>query len=331
MKASLKSMSRAIRAALLVAIAGLPLVAASQAQAPARVLRIGLLVLNTTSIEEPVIALLRARGFIEGPGFVIERRRAEGQPERLPAMAAELVRLNVDVLVSFTNAPAFAARAATSRIPIVVWAAHDAVGTGLVTSLARPGGNITGVESLAPDLDAKRLQLLRELVPGLQRLGVLQNPTDPGTAQHLRHTREAAQPAGISVLPVELPNRTEVDRALASIESLRPDALLTFTDPVTNSARDRVFEVARRQRMPTMCEFREFAQRGCLVTYGATLAEFNDRVARFVERILKGAKPADLPMEQATRFELVVNQKTAGEIGIRIPPEILLRADHVIE
>jgi ABC-type oligopeptide transport system ATPase subunit len=142
-----------------------------------------------------------------------------------------------------------------------------------------------GVESLAPDLDAKRLQLLRELVPGLQRLGVLQNPTDPGTAQHLRHTREAAQPAGISVLPVELPNRTEVDRALASIESLRPDALLTFTDPVTNSALDRVFEVARRQRMPTMCEFREFAQRGCLVTYGATLAEFNDRVARFVERI----------------------------------------------
>jgi putative ABC transport system substrate-binding protein len=329
MKSWVTGSARALGAILLLAIGGLPLVAA--AQAPPRVVRIGMLVLNTTPIEEPVIALLKARGLVEGPGFVIERRRAEGHPERLPAMAAELVRLNVDVLVAYTNGPAFAARAATNRIPIVVWGAHDAVGTGLVASLARPGGNVTGVESLAPDLDAKRVQLLRELVPGLRRLGVLQNPTDLGTALHLRHTRDAAQPAGISVLPVELPNRTVVDRALPSIAALRPDAQLTFTDPVTNSALDRVLDVARRQRMPTMCEFREFAQRGCLITYGATLAEFHDRVARFVEQILKGAKPADLPMEQVTRFELVVNRKAAGAIGIRIPPELQLRADHVIE
>ena len=329
MSAPLAARCRAIRAVLWLALAALPV--AAVAQASPRAMRIGVLVLNTTPIEEPVIALLKGRGFVEGPDFVIERRRAEGHPERLPAMAAELVRLNVDVIVAYTNAPAFAARAATSRIPIVVWAAHDAVGTGLVASLARPGGNVTGVESLAPELDAKRLQLFRELVPGLQRLGVLQNPTDPGTALHLRNTREAAQTAGVSVLPVELTNRDEVDRALASIETLRPDALLTFTDPVTNSALDRVLEVARRQRMPTMCEFREFAQRGCLITYGATLAEFHDRVARFVERILKGAKPADLPMEQATRIELVVNPMTARAIGMRIPPQILLRADHVVE
>jgi putative ABC transport system substrate-binding protein len=321
---------RALRAVVVcVAVAWLPVVAA--AQAPARVVRIGSLVLNTTPIEEPLVGLLKARGFVEGPRFVIERRRAEGHPERLPAMAAELVRLNVDVLVAYTNAPAFAARAATSRIPIVVWAAHDAVGTGLVGSLARPGGNVTGVESLAPDLDAKRLQLLRELVPGLQRLGVLQNPTDLGTAVHLRNTREAAQAAGVSVLPVDVANRANIERALATIDTLKADALLTFTDPVTNSALDRVFEAARRQRMPTMCEFREFAQRGCLISYGATLAEFNDRVARLVERILHGAKPADLPMEQATRIELVVNQNTAREIGMRIPREFLVRADHVIE
>jgi len=329
MRSPLAAGCRALRSVAWLAIAALPLVAA--AQAPSRAVRIGMLVLNTTPIEEPVIALLKARGLAEGRGLVIERRRAEGHPERLPAMAAELVRLQVDVIVAYTNAPAFAARTATSRIPIVVWAAHDAVGTGLVASLAHPGGNVTGVESLAPELDAKRLQLLRELVPGLQRLGVLQNPTDPGTALHLRNTREAAQPPGVSVLPVELGNLDGVDRALASIETLRPDALLTFTDPVTNSALDRVFELARRQRMPTMCEFREFAQRGCLITYGSTLAEFHDRVARFVEQILRGAKPGDLPMEQATRIELVVNQKTAREIGLRIPPEILLRADHVIE
>ncbi len=320
---------RVARWILLLVAALVPGIA--QPQGSAKVFKVGFLVMNTTHPEDAVIALLKSKGFLEGQNFVAERRRAEGHPERLPALAAELVRLDVDVLVAFTNTPAFAARAATSTIPIVVWAAHDAVGTGLVASLARPGGNVTGVESLAPLLDAKRIQFLRELLPATRRLGVIYDPADPGTITHLRVAREAARAVSISLLPLEISDRDGVDRLLEAIEKQRPDALLTFTDPITNDAFDRVAEAARVRRLPTLCEFRVFVQRGCLLSYGATLAEFNERVARFVERILRGEKPADLPVEQATRFELVVSQKVAREIGIVFPPSILLQADQVIE
>ena len=252
-------------------------------------------------------------------------------PTGWAALAADLVERKVDVLVAYTNAAAFAARAATGSIPIVVWAAHDAVGTGLVASLSRPGGNVTGVESLAPELDSKRVQFVRELLPAAKRLAAFYNPADPGAAAHLRAIREAAAVLGFEVLPIEIADRDGVDRALATFASLRPDALLTITDPVTNHAFDRFAEAARLARTPTMCEFREFTQRGCVMAYGATLAEFNQRVLRFIELIRKGARPADLPLEQVTRFELAMNMKAARAIGVVPPASILLRADHVIE
>jgi len=303
----------------------------ASAQVPARPFRLGLLVLNTMPVEQPVIALLAARGFAEGKNLVIERRRAEGHPERLPAMAADLVREKVDVLVAFTDAPAFAARNATRDIPIVVWGAHDAVGTGLVASLARPGGNVTGVESLAPVLEAKRVQFLRELRPALNRLAVLHNPADQGSAVHLRVARTAADPLGINVLPIAVATREDVEPAMTEMNRQRPDAMLVFTDPMTNFAFDRAAEVARARRLPTACEFREFVHRGCLFSYGGTLAEFNDRAASLIVQILQGARPSDLPIQQVTRVELVLNRGIARQIGVTFSETMLLRADAVIE
>lgn len=263
--------------------------------------------------------------------MVYEVRSAELKPERLPRLAEELVRLRVDVIVAFTNPAAFAAKAATSSIPIVVWGAHAAVDTGLVASLARPGGNLTGVESLAPELDAKRLEMLKEIVPGLARVGVLFDPADQGSAPHMKSIEAASWALGLVAAPLEAQPGDGIDSAFTAFKAQRLSALVTFTSALTFVQWKRVADFTLANRIPTACEFRALAQFGCLIAYGPTFDEFSQRNARQVDLILKGARPADLPFEQATRFEPIVNMKTARAIGVTIPRSVLLRADEAIE
>ncbi len=279
--------------------------------------------------DEPI--RVRRLGYVDAKNIVFERRYAELQAERLPALAAELVQAKVDVIIAITNLPAFAAKGATTKVPIVVWAAHDAVGTGLAKSLSRPGGNVTGTESLAPELDAKRVELIREIVPGLKTLALLYDADDQGSPIHLRWAQETAKGLGFGVVQLGVRSAADYDALLASAAGQRLDGLLMFTGNVTSANWGRVSEFAVRQRLPTVCEFAALAQAGCLVSYGPSFAELNERVAQQVDRILKGARPGDLPFEQPTRFELVVNQKTAKAIGVTIPQSVLLRADRVIE
>ncbi len=267
----------------------------------------------------------------DGKSYIVEIRSAQGRTELLPEIAAELVKSKVDVIVAMTNLPAFAAKNATSIIPIVVWAAHDAVGTGLACSLARPGGNIMGTESLAPELDAKRMQLITQLVPGLKDLAVLYNPDDQGSPIHLKWAQDASQTLGFRISRLEVRRAADFEGVLRDVASKRLDGLLMLTDNVTGGNWKYVDEFAQKNHVPTICEFSNFVEAGCLISYGPTYAEFNERAAQQVDRIPKGAKPADLPFEQPTRFELVVNRKTAAAIGITIPQAILLQATRVVD
>ena len=272
-------------------------------------------------------------GYVNGKNVIFEVRSSGNDAQRLAEMADELVRLKVDVIVAGLNQAAFAARRATSTIPIVVMGAHAAVEIGLVKSLARPGGNVTGVESLAPELDAKRLELLREILPRLGRVGLLHNPADPGAAAHLRSIAAAARSltpeAGVT--PLEVRNAADFEPLFETPAARALDAVVLLTDPLTFVEGRRFAEIALAHRIPTACEFRFLAQWGCLIAYGPTPDEFAQRSAHQVDLILKGAKPGDLPFEQVTRFELVVNLKTARALGIALPVSVLLRADAVIE
>ena len=249
----------------------------------------------------------------------------------MPELAADLVRLKVDVIVAQTNAAAFAARDATRIIPIVVWASHGASDTGLVASLARPGGNITGLESLAPELDAKRVELLKEVLPHLAQLGMIYNAEDRGAPLHVKWTGAAASALGVTTSRLEVRRAEDFDSMFLSAADKRLDGLLTFSDPLTFDQWSRVAAFSLAHRLPTICEFKELVQAGCMLSYGPTFAEFNERVASLVDRILNGAKPAELPMEQATRFEPAVNLKTAKALGIMVPKAVLVRAGHVID
>ena len=303
------------------------------AQAPG-VARLGILRLSTA---EEVGAgdlfqrSLQTLGWVEGKSLHVERRFANYQAERLPELAAELVRARVDVILAFTNLPAFAAKGATRTIPIVVWGAHDAVGTGLARTLARPGGNVTGVESLAPELDAKRLELLKQIVPGLKNLAVLYNPDDPGSPIHLRSVGRVGQMLGFGISKLEVRRAADYESMFAVAAGTLPDGLLMLTDVVTFWNWRRVAEFAQKHRVPTVCEFSGLADAGCLVSYGPSFAEITERAAAQVDRILHGARAADLPFEQPTRFELIVNLKTARAIGFAVPQMVLLRADRVVE
>ncbi len=326
--------TRAVKAIL--ALAATLWLAASSALAadePTRVRRVGVLALGDYEAASGprVMRRLAALGIVDGKNVVFEARFAKFQPERLPELAAELVQAKVDVIVAITNLPAFAAKGATTTVPIVVWAAHDAVGTGLAKSLARPGGNVTGTESLAPELDAKRIELIREIVPGMKMLALLYDADDQGSPIHVRWAEDSAKALGFGVVQLGVRSAADYDAVLASVAGQRLDGLLMFTGVVTFANWGRVAEFALRRRVATVCEFAALAQAGCLVSYGATFAELDERVAQQVDRILKGARPGDLPFEQPTRFELVVNQKTAKAIGVTIPQSLLLRADRVIE
>jgi putative tryptophan/tyrosine transport system substrate-binding protein len=249
----------------------------------------------------------------------------------MPAAAAELVRLKPDVIVALTNVAAFPAKQATSTIPIVVWGAHGALETGLVPSLSHPGINVTGVESLAPEVDAKRLELLNEIVPRLATVAVLYNADDRGSPVHLKCTLAAARALGISISTLEVRRAADFDGVQQAVARQLPDALLTFSDVLTYSYAKRVADFALTHRLPTICEFKEMAEAGCLISYEPSFAEFAQINAGQVDRILRGAKAGDLPVEQATPYEMIVNLKTARALGITIPQSVRARANELID
>jgi putative tryptophan/tyrosine transport system substrate-binding protein len=275
---------------------------------------------------------LRDLGYVEGKNIQLELRWADGDLEKLPALAAELVRSNVDVFVAAGSPTVLAARQATRTIPIVMPLTSDPVGDGLVASLAHPGGNITGLSVMAPELGQKRLQLLKEIFPSVvHTTDVLWNPAYVGMRARFEQARVAAPAVGLSVRSVEVRNVRELDAAFDAIVREHPEALVLLVDPFTRSQRSRIVEFAAAQRLPAIYEASEFVEAGGLISYGPNIPNQFRRAAIYVDRILKGAKPADLPIEQPTTFELAINLKAAKALGIRFPESILMRADKVIE
>jgi putative ABC transport system substrate-binding protein len=273
---------------------------------------------------------LRELGYVEGQNLIVEYRWGEGDAARLPALAAELVRLRVEVLVASSNPAILAARQATGTIPIVFTAGSDPVGTGLVASLAHPGGNVTGLSLVTPELSGKRLQLLRETLPQLARVALLWDAGNVGMADRVRETETAARQLGVTLHVEWVRDLAGLDRGLAALTQARPDAFITTVEPFTGDHRQRIVAFAAQHRLPAMYEEREFVDAGGLMAYGPSLAANYRRAATYVDKILMGAKPADLPVEQPTKFELVINLKTAKTLGLTIPQSVLLQADEVI-
>jgi putative ABC transport system substrate-binding protein len=286
------------------------------------------------SATEPLVDVmteaLRELGWVEGENVVFERRYAENRLERLPELAADLVRLKVDVIVAGGTLAPLAAKRATSTIPIVMVGAGDPLGSGLVPSLARPGGNVTGTSLMAPDFSGKRLELLKELLPRLARVAVLWNAANPYPAIVFKETQGAGRTLGIEVQSLEVRGPDDLDGAFEAARKQRPDAMITVEDPLTLNYRKRIVDFATGQQLPSLGP-REFAAAGGLISYGANIADGMRRAAGYVDKILKGAKPADLPVQQPTKLELVINLKTAKALGITIPPSLLVRADELIE
>jgi len=273
-------------------------------------------------------------GYVEGKNIVIESRFAEENFERLPDLAAELVRLKVDVIVAAVTQASLAAKNATRTIPIVIVGVGDPVGSGLVASLGRPGGNITGTSGMAPEVVGKSLELLKETVPKVSRVAVLWNPANPVfQAQMLSETKVAARVLGVQLQILEARGLNELDTAFAAMTRERAGALLVLTDPMFLRHRPRIADLAVKSRLPAMYGGGggEYAEAGGLLSYGPNYAELFRRGATYVDKILKGAKPADLPVEQPMRFELVINMKTARALGLTIPQSVLIRADQLIQ
>jgi putative ABC transport system substrate-binding protein len=314
-------------AAILVLAA--PLAAAAQ---PERVWRIGYLA-SVAADNPPRLAFrqrLRELGYVEGQNVVLEIRSSEGRVERFPALAAELVRLRVDVIVTGGDPPTGAAQKATSSIPIVMIAATDPIASGFVASLARPGGNVTGLTAQSQDVAGKALQLLKEAVPNLSRVAVLWDPTSPGSRRSLSEVEAAATALKLHRQSVEVRSPGELDSAIAAASKGRADAAFIFGRTLyPHSA--RIAALAVKHRLPTVGLLPEFARDGWLVGYGTSLTDQSMRAADFVDQILKGAKPAELPVEQPTKFYLAINLKTAKALGLRIPHRLLQRADQVID
>lgn len=274
---------------------------------------------------------LRELGYVEGQNVIVEMRAPEVEGGSHDVLAAELVRLKVDVIVAATAAAILAAKRATSTIPIVMATVPDAVGLGLVASLARPGGNVTGISMLQVDLSGKRLELVREIVPGASRVALLLNPSSPTAAAEVQRTEAAARALGMQLVKLEARPGEALDHIFRTGIKGHVDALVVISDRLFYGLRAQVAELALRHRLPTVTGFASFADAGGLLSYGASDTENYRRAATYVDRILKGAKPGDLPVEQPTKFELVINMKTAQALGIKISPLMLLRTDRVIE
>jgi ABC-type uncharacterized transport system substrate-binding protein len=296
--------------------------------------RIGYLDPGSISRVAPFNAFMdgfRELGWVEGKNIAFERRHAENHLEWLPEFAAELVRLNVDVILAAGTLGPLAAKRATTTIPIVMTAAGDPVGSGLVASLAQPNGNITGMSLMAPDLGGKRLGLLKEFVPQLSRVAVLWNAANPYPALVFKETQAAGQKLGIQVQSLEVRSPDDFDGAFERTRRWRPDALITVEDPLTVTYRKRIADVALDEQLPSLYGVREFVEVGGLISYGGNVTDLFRRAAGYVDKILKGAKPADLPVQQPTRFEMVINLKTAKALGLTVPLIMQMTADEVIE
>ena len=326
---------RTLARVLVLGLVALPVAALAQ-QPTGKTARIGYLSFGSgpsqTQTDEVFRQGLRELGYVEGHNITIEYRWAEFKPDRASTLAAELVRLKVDVIVSTGGPiPILAAKKATKTIPIV-FTAGDPVRAGIVASLHRPGGNVTGINILAAELNVKRLGLLKDAVPGVSRVAVLANPAGATTAAEvLKELEGAARALRVKLHVPEARERQEIDVAFAAMARERAEALLVMTDPMFLAQRERIVDLAAKHRLPGIFERSEFAEAGGLLSYGANLADSYRRLATYVDKILKGTKPADLPVEQPTRFSLVVNLKTAKALSLTIPRSILLQADQVIE
>jgi putative ABC transport system substrate-binding protein len=307
----------------------------AEAQQPKKVARIAFLFGLSPSVSRDRMEAFRQGltelGYAEGKNIVIEYRWAAGKIERLPALMAELVRLNVDVIVTAGPSPTRSAKEATATIPIVMAWDYDPVGNGFVASLARPGGNITGLSTLAPEISGKQLELLKEILPKLSRVAVLGTSTVPGNAEALRATELAAKTLTVRLQYLDIRDPQEIEPAFEAARGGRAEAVLALASRVLFSQRTQIANLAVKRRLPVVYGDREHVEAGGLMTYGVSINDLFRRAATYVDKILKGAEPAELPVEQPTRFELVINLKTAMQIGLTIPPHVLARADRVIK
>jgi len=325
-----KKVFRIVMCALLVALSN-----PAQAQQPTKIPRIGYLSGTSPSAivarTEAFRQGLRELGYVEGKNIVIEWQSAEGKPDRLPALAAELVRLKVDIIVTSAATLTRAAKQATSTIPIVMTNDTDPVANGFVASLARPGGNITGLSTLAPELSGKQLELLKEIVPRLSRVAVLGTSTVPGHAQVSKEMELAAGALGVKLQYLDVLGPKDIEIAFRAASKGRAGAVLVLASAVLYSERIQVVDLAVKNRLPTIYFRSEFVEGGGLLSYATSFSDLDRRAATYVDKILKGAKPADLPVEQPKKFEFIINLKAAKQIGLTIPPNVLVRADRVIK
>ena len=311
-----------------------PFACFAQQQRP-KVARIGLLEASSASssakLREALIRGLRELGYMEGKNIIIEERWAEGNYERLPGLAAELVQMKMDVIVAGSTPAIQAAQRATTTIPIVMVRVGDPVGSGLVASLSRPGRNVTGLSNMSAEVASKYLELLRAAVPKLSRVTVLVNPANPIHSDSLKRVQATEKTNSVKISPVEASTASQIEAAFSAMKQERAGALILLPDPFFLAQARRIAELAAQQRLPTMFWTRDAVDSGGLMSYGQNSAEHYYRAATYIDKILKGAKPGELPVEQPTKIELVINLKTAKAIGLTIPQELLLRADKVIE
>ncbi len=322
--------SKTIALILTLVLAALAAPLAAEAQTAAKVWRIGLIVVAPASPLEALAQGLRELGYVEGQNLIIERRYSEGRAERFSEFAAELVRAKVDLIIVNTTA-AIAAKKATTTIPIVFPTAIDPVAAGVVASLAWPGGNVTGLSMLTPELSPKRLELLKQVIPGLSRVAILWNAANPANALPWRETQGAGRALGVVLQSREVGGPGDFEAAFAMMTKERPEALLVFGDALIAQHEKQIVDFVTQKHIPSSFPWREPVVYGGLMSYGPSRADLFRRAAVFVDKIFKGAKPVDLPIEQPTKFELVINLKTAKALGLTIPQSLLLRADEVIQ
>ena len=305
------------------------------AQAPRRVPRVGWLSQTSATMEvsfrENYLQAMRELGYVEGRTVVTEYRFGDGRTDRLVELALELVNLPVDVIVTSGTPATLAAKQATQSIPIVFAASADPVGAGVVASLARPGGNVTGLSLMSSDLSRKRLEIMQEALSQVSRASILWDITNPGMALRVEETQSAADRLRVTLLRLGVLGLGELDSALAALPAMRPDVVLVTTEPFTILHRDRIVQFLLQQRLPAIFEDRSFVVAGGLMSYGPSIGDNFRQAAGYVDRILKGAKPQDLPVSRPSKFELVINLKTANAIGLKLPPALLQRADEVID
>jgi putative ABC transport system substrate-binding protein len=328
-------MKRAAVPSILVAVVLLAVAVIVEAQQPAKVGRVGYLTIASLSSNEARVETfrqaLRDLGYVEGKNVVIEWRSADGKRERQGQVAAELVRLKVDVIVTSGQSMTRAAKEATTTIPIVMANDNDPVGNGFVASLARPSGNITGLSTLAPELSGKQMELLKESIPKLSRVAVLGNSNEPSYPQTLKEIKLAATALGVQLQPLDVLGPKDIETAFRAATKTNVGALLVLNSALVTDHRIQIVNLALKSRLPAIYPSSLWMDVGGLMSYGSSRIDLSRRAATYVDKILKGAKPSDLPVEQPTKFELVINLKTAKQIGLTIPPNVLARADRVIK